>query len=176
MADEQMKKLVVVFVCIICVLSGCALRKEIVIPRSKIQETVSKKFPYDRDIGIARFTVQSPEVYFKGKNIGLRAVYFVHLLDKEVRGSLDVNGHVVYKPETGSFYLQDFTVEDVRLNEKDLLEKVKIQKIVDKVISNYLDGFRIYRLDPRDQKQSLARSYIREIFVRNDDLVVVLGY
>mgnify|MGYP001283937405 CR=1 FL=1 len=62
------------------------------------------------------------------------------------------------------------------LNEKDLLEKVKIQKIVDKVISNYLDGFRIYRLDPRDHKQSLARSYIREIFVRNDDLVVVLGY
>ena len=176
MVHEQMKKVIIIAVCIICVLTGCALRKEIVISKAKIQESVSKKFPYDKDIGFARFTVQSPEVYFKGKNIGLRAVYFAHLLDKEVRGSLDVNGNVVYKSETGSFYLHDFTVEDITLNEKDLLEKVKIQKIIDKIISNYMDGFRIYRLNPHDHKQNMARSYIKEIFVRNDDLVVVLGY
>ena len=170
-----MKKVITIAVCMLFAFSGCAFRKEIVIPRAKIQESVSKKFPYDKDVGIARFTVQTPEVYFKGKNIGLRAVYFGNLLKKEIRGSVDVNGNVVYKPETGAFYLHDFIISDLTVNEKDLLEKVKVQKIIDKIISNYLDGFFLYRLNPNDYKQNLARLYVKDIFVRNDDLVIVLG-
>ncbi len=176
MIYEQMKKIILIFICMLLTCTGCALRKEIVIPRAKLQEAVSRKFPYDKDIGIARFTLQVPEVYFRGKNIGLRAVYFAHLLDKEVRGFVDVNGNIIYKPETGAFYLHDFNITDITLNEKDLLEKLNIQKVIDKIINNYLDGFLIYRLNPRDHKQNLARSYVKEIFVRNDDLVVVLGY
>jgi len=170
-----MKKVIIIAVCILFAFSGCAFRKEIVIPRAKIQESVSKKFPYDKDVRIARFTVQTPEVYFKGKNIGLRAVYSGNLLKKEIRGSVDVNGSVVYKPETGAFYLHDFIISDLTVNEKDLLEKVKVQKIIDKIISNYLDGFFLYRLNPHDYKQNLARLLVKDIFVRNDDLVIVVG-
>ena len=172
----HMKKVIVIAVCLVFAFSGCALRKEIVIPRAKLQESVAKKFPYEKDVGIARFTIETPEVYFKGKSIGLKAVYSANLLEKEIRGSVDVNGHVIYKPETGTFYLHDFVVSDITVNEKDLLEKVKVQKIIDKIISSYLDGFRIYRLNPRDHKQNLARLYVKDILVRNDDLVVVLGY
>ena len=171
-----MKKVIIIAVCMLFAFSGCALRKEIVIPRAKIQESVSKKFPYDKDVGIARFTLRAPEVYFKGKNIGLKAVYYANLLEKEIRGSVDVNGNIIYRPETGAFYLHDFIISDITINEKDLLEKVKVQKIIDKVINNYLDGFLIYRLNPNDHKQNLARLYVKDIFVRNDDLVIVLGY
>ena len=171
-----MKKVIIIAVCMLFAFSGCAFRKEIVIPRAKIQESVSKKFPYDKDVRIARFTVQTPEVYFKGKNIGLRAVYSGNLLKKEIRGSVDVNGNIIYRPETGAFYLHDFIISDITVNEKDFLEKVKVQKIIDEIISNNLDGFRIYRLNPHDYKQNLARLYVKDIFVRNDDLVVVLGY
>jgi hypothetical protein len=65
-----MKKAIIIAVCMLFAFSGCAFRKEVVIPRAKLQESVSKKFPYEKDVGIARFTVQTPEVYFKGKNIG----------------------------------------------------------------------------------------------------------
>jgi hypothetical protein len=171
-----MKKVIIIAVCMLFAFSGCAFRKEVVISRAKLQESVSKKFPYEKDVGIARFTVQTPEVYFKGKNIGLRAVYFGNLLKKELRGSVDVNGNIIYRPETGAFYLHDFIISDITVNEKDFLEKVKVQKIIDETISNYLDGFRIYRLNPHDYKQNLARLYVKDIFVRNDDLVVVLGY
>jgi hypothetical protein len=176
MIHQQMKKAIIIATCMLSAFSGCAFRKEIVIPRAKIQESVSKKFPYDKDVGIARFTMEAPEVYFKGKNIGLKAVYCTHLLEKETRGSVDVNGKIIYKPETGAFYLHDFVISDITVNEEDLLEKVKVQKIIDKIISNYLDGFRIYRLNPHDHKQNLVRLYVKDIFVRNDDLVVVLGY
>lgn len=176
MISQQMKQAAVIAVCMFFAISGCALRKEIVIPRAKIQEAVFKKFPYDKDVGIARFTVHPPEVYFKGKNIGLKAVYSAHLLEDEIRGFVDVNGHIIYKPETGAFYLHDFVISDFTVNKKDLLEKIKIQKIIDKVISNYLDGFRVYRLNPHDHKQNLARLYVKDIFVRDDNLVVVVGY
>lgn|GEM_PF-640168 len=173
---KRMKKVIIVSVCIFLALAGCALRKEIIISRAKLQEAVSRKFPYDKDIGIARFTLQTPEVYFKGKNVGLKAVYFAHLFDKEVKGTFDINGNIVYKPETGSFYLHDFAIADITANQKDVLEKINVQKGIDKIINTYLDGFLIYRLNPRDHKQNLARSYVKEIFVRNDDLVIVLGY
>ena len=146
------------------------------IPRAKLQESVSKKFPYEKDVGIAHFTVQTPEVYFKGKNIGLRAVYSGNPLNKEIRGSVDVNGNIIYRPETGAFYLHDFIISDITVNEKDLLGKVKVQIIIDKIISNYLDGVLMYRLNPHDYKQNLARLYLKDIFVRDDDLIVILGY
>lgn len=176
MVYEHMKKVIIVCISIFLCLAGCTLRKEIVIPRAKLQEAVSKKFPYDKDIGIARFALHSPEVYFKGKNIGLKAVYSANLLDKQARGTFDINGNIVYKPETGSFYLHDFAIADITVNQKDMLEKINIRKVIDTIINTYLDGFLVYRLNPRDHKESLARSYVKEIFVRNDDLVVVLGY
>jgi len=170
-----MKILTLIAVCLFLAVCGCALHKEIVIPREKIQESVSRKFPYSKDVGIARFTLQDPEVYFKGRNIGLRAVYYGNLLDKEVRGSVDINGNVIYKPETASFYIHDFTIADITVNESNILEKVKYQKIIEKAISSYLEGIRIYRLDPHDSKQNLARSLVKDIFVRGDNLVLVLG-
>ena len=157
------------------VFSGCAFRKELVIPRAKLQESVSKKFPYDKDVGIARLTVQSPEVYFKGKNIGLKAVYYGNLLEKDIEGSVDLNGSIVYTPETGTFYLHDLVLSDVTVNEANLLEKVSLQRIIDEIIRTYLDGFPIYRLDPHDYKQNLARLLVKDVFIRDDDLVIVLG-
>mgnify|MGYP001768297571 CR=1 FL=1 len=170
-----MKKVIVAILCASFALSCCALRKELVIPRTELQEKVSKKFPYARDIGIARLTVQSPEVYFKGKNIGLKAVYSGNLLNADVRGTVDIYGRVVYASETGAFYLRDLVVADVTINEKSLLQNTTMQKTVDKIVSNYLEGFCIYRLNPDKSKENLARLLVKDIFVRDDDLVILLG-
>lgn len=175
MDHAGMKKAIAIAVFIIIALSGCTLRKEIVIPRTEVQELVSRKFPYDKDIGIARVIVQDPQVYFEGKNIGLKAIYQGSLLGKKVMGSIDVNGNIVYKPETGVFYLYDFVVAGFTINENSFIEKGNLQEVVNVIIGNRLNGFPIYRLDPKDFNQNLGLLLVKDVFVRNDDLVVVLG-
>jgi len=170
-----MKKVIIIAICIFVTFSGCAFKKEILIPRAKIQEAISKKFPYQKDALIARLTMQTPEVYFKGKNIGLRVFYYGNFLAQEIKGFVDVYGNITYEPETGTLYLHDFTIADITANENNLLEKINLQKIIDKVATDYLDGLPVYRLDPHDYKENLARLLVKDIFVRNDDLVIVLG-
>jgi len=170
-----MKKVIMIAVCMLLAFSGCAFREEIVIPRAKIQESISSKFPYDKDAVIIRLTVETPEVYFEGKSIGVKLFYHGNFLTKKIKGYADINGKIVYKPETGAFYLHDLTIADITINENNLSDIVNLQQIIDKIISRWMDGFCIYRLDPDDYKQNLARLLVKDIFVRNDDLVVVLG-
>ena len=170
-----MKRVIIIVVSMLFVFSSCAFQKETIIPRAKIQELVSKKFPYDRNVLIARITVQAPEVYFKGKRIGLRLSYYGNFLGEEIKGSADFNGNIIYKSQTGAFYLSDFIISDIAFNEHDFSEKAKLQNLIDNIISNYLNQFPVYHLNPDDFKQNLARLLIKDVFVRNDDVIIVLG-
>ena len=170
-----MKKVIIIAVCMLFAFSSCAFQKEIIIPRAKIQELVSKKFPYDRNVIIARLTVQAPEVYFKGKRIGLKLSYNGNFLEEDIKGSVDFNGNIIYKPQTGAFYLSDFIISDITVNEYNFSEKAKIQKLIDDIISNYLNDFPVYRPNPDDFKQNLARLLVKDVFIRNDDVIIVLG-
>lgn len=175
MTGRQINNIVLIVLCIVFTLSGCALRKEFVIPRAKLQESVAKKFPYAKDIGIARLTVEAPEVYFKGQNIGLKALYECNLLSADVRGTVDVNGRIIYRPETGAFYVRDLVVSDFSVNKNNILENLNLQNIINKMMGNYLDGFPLYQLNPNDYKENMARSLVRDIVIRDDDLVILLG-
>lgn len=170
-----MKKVIIISVCMIFAFSSCAFQKEIIIPRAKIQELVSKKFPYDRNVLIARLSVQAPEVYFKEKRIGVKLSYYGNFLGEEIKGSADFNGNIIYKSQTGAFYLSDFIISDIAFNEHNFSGKDKLQKLIDSIISNYLNDFPIYRLNRDDFKQNLARLLIKDVFVRNDDVIIVLG-
>lgn len=170
-----MKKVIIAILCVFFAAPGCALKKELVIPRAKLQESVAKKFPYAKDMGIARLTVETPEVYFKGQAIGLKALYACHVLSADVKGTIDVSGRIIYRPETGAFYVRDLVVSDFTVDKGNIVENVKLQNIMDKMVGTYLDGFPLYQLNPNDYKENLARSMVRDIVIRDDDLVILLG-
>jgi hypothetical protein len=170
-----MKKIIIIAACMLFAFSGCAFHKEIVIPRAKIQELVSKKFPYDRDVIIAHLKVQAPEVYFKGKRIGLKLPYYGNFLGEQIEGYADFNGNIIYKSKTGTFYLSDFIISDITVNGQNFSEKLKLQRMIDNIIYNYLDEFPLYRLNADDFKENLARLLVKDVFIRNDDVIIVLG-
>ncbi|MFH2012769.1 MAG: DUF1439 domain-containing protein [Pseudomonadota bacterium] len=170
-----MNRLIIIALCMLFTFSSCAFQKEIIIPRAKIQEVVSQKFPFDRNILIANLTVKAPEVYFKGKSIGLKLSYNGNFLEEELEGSADFNGNIIYKSQTGAFYLGDLIISDITVNEHNFSEKNKLQKLIDDIISNYLDDFPVYRLNPDDFKENLARLLVKDVFIRNDDVIIVLG-
>jgi hypothetical protein len=59
---------------------------------------VAKKFPYKKNAVIAKIDLNSPQIYFKETNIGLKLKYYGNFLDKEINGYFDFSGEIYYKP------------------------------------------------------------------------------
>lgn len=154
--------------------AGCGKFKKIInIPQSTIQDALDEKFPVDKNVVVARITLSSPEVYLKDPCIGMKMMYVGNLMEKEVQGDLDVNGHLVYRK--GAFYLDDFKIVNFTVNEKEFSSEGKLKKIVMKILKNYMDGYPVYRLKQSDFKQSLAKLLLKDVVIFNDELVVTIG-
>ncbi|HOD52601.1 MAG TPA: DUF1439 domain-containing protein [Candidatus Hydrogenedentes bacterium] len=156
-------------------LAGCnAMHREITIPRARLQEMVDKKFPYDKNAVVARFKLDSPEVYFAGSNIGMKLNYYASLFDKELQGNADFNGRLAYKPEEGAFYLTDFDIVDITINQANFSHEDQLKTAILKVVNNYLDGYPVYRLDEAGFKQKLGKLLLKEVRVEGESLIVVM--
>lgn len=166
-----MNKLIIAAVLLVFV--GCGFKKEIVIPRDTIQTTLDKKFPFDRSMVVLRITLMEPKIYFKNTNIGINLKYWGSYLEKEIEGTMDLNGHIRY--EKGSFYLDSLDIVEVSMNEKEFSSNGKLRKIVISLLKNYLECYPVYKLKQSDFKQNLAKLLLRDITVDGDNLKVVVG-
>ncbi len=171
-------------VMIVTVLAGCShLQTEVEIPKSKIQQVVDEKFPYHKNAVIARFRLESPEVYLSDPNIGVKLAYYGDLLDKEIEGRADFCGQIAYKATEGAFYVSDFDVVDISVDqasfsEPDKLEAALLMMVNNyllKIVNDYLDGYPVYCLDQTDFKENLGKLLIKGVRVQGNNLVVALG-
>ena len=157
-------------------LNGCEkFQKDIIIPQTKIQEMVDHKFPFDKNIVIARLTLDSPSVYFKNENIGMKLNYFGNFLNKEVKGVVDFNGQLIYKKDKGAFYLSQFEIVEISINENNYSDMEKLKSSISNITTNYLDDYPVYRLNQKDFKQSLALLFLKEIKVNSSSLIITMG-
>jgi hypothetical protein len=171
-----MKLKILLFVILVFCLVGCGkFEKEILIPKSTIQSMVAKKFPYKKNAIIAKMKLSSPRVYFKDTNIGLKLDYYGNFLEKEINGLIDFNGQIFYKPEKGAFYIKNFQITDIRVNEANFSDKNKLKNVILKIVSNYLEDYPVYRLNPTDFKQSIAKLLLKSVSVKDDNLSVLLS-
>jgi len=149
--------------------------KDIHIPRSTIQKLLDKKFPYDKNAVIARFVLDSAQVYFKDKNIGMKLSYYGNFLNKEVSGIVDFKGSMTYKSETGAFYLSDFDIVDIRVNQANFSHKGKLRQTVRQITNNYLSTYPVYRLNQKDFKQNITRFLLKKVRIQGQNLIVTVG-
>jgi len=155
-------------------LIGCGgtFQKEIVISREEIQEMVNAKFPYDKNALVARLTLHDPQIYFVENNIGMRLEFKGNWLEKEIKGYVAFDGKIAYR--RGAFYLEEFNVtEFAETNVNSDTERLR--GILANVVNNYISKHPVYKLNPRDFKQNLAKILLRDVFVRGSDLVAVVG-
>ncbi len=172
----KMKTTVLLLLILVVGLGGCGkFEKEILIPKSKIQSMVAKKFPYKKNAIIAKMNLSSPQVYFRETNIGLKLDYYGNFLEKEINGLIDFNGQIFYKPEKGAFYIKNFKIVDIVINEANFSDKKKLKSAVLKIVSNYLEDYPVYRLNPTDFKQSIAKLLLKSVSVKDDNLSVLLS-
>jgi hypothetical protein len=156
--------------------SGCGnFHKTITIPRATIQELINKKFPIDRNLIIARLTLETPSVYFKQQNIGVKMNYIGNFLTEEIKGSFDVNGRIAYKQDKGAFYLTDINIEEFEVNGLDLANGDKIKNVMQNIANNCLEKYPVYKLNQDKFKQKIAKIFLEELTVKGETLIIKLG-
>lgn len=170
-----MKKELIFIVITIMLISGCGkFQKEVLISKDQIQATLNKKFPYDKNAIIARLTLDSAKVYFKNENIGLKLSYYGNFLNKEIKGIVDFNGKIFYNNSKGAFYLHEFEIAEISVNESNFSQQEKLEATVLKIVKNYLDDYPVYRLNQGDFKQNLAKLALKDISVQGENLAILL--
>lgn len=173
---KNILRLMIISAFVLMVVIACGLfQKDIYISKAQIQEMLDKKFPYDKNVIIARLTFDSPAVYFAEKNIGLKLNYYGKFLDKEIKGFLDFNGQIAYKQKNGAFYLSNFDIVEIVVDNGDFSNVEKLKTTILKIVEKYLAMFPVYKLDQNDFKKNLASLLIEDVNVKNEQLVITLG-
>jgi hypothetical protein len=149
--------------------------REIVISQAQIQEIVDQKFPIEKNLGFAKINLESPSIYFKNENIGIRLNYSGSILKKSASGVVDINSQIIYRQDKGAFYLSNFNIDEIAINEASFSDKEKIKTTVSNVLSFYLDDYPIYTLKQKDFKQNLAKLLLKDVKVQGDALVLTMG-
>ncbi|GGC06226.1 hypothetical protein GCM10011352_35580 [Marinobacterium zhoushanense] len=90
-------------------------------------------------------------------------------------GSIDISGGVSYMADEGKFFLTDPVVENFSVQGLAESIKPKVNKAIEKALSEYFSKNPIYTLKKTDLKQAAAYAVLKNVSVEGKDLVVVLG-
>ena len=172
----MMKKLLIPLILLLMVFTGCkGVEKEISIPESTIQKMIEKRFPIEKHSFATNIRLFSPKVFFQDNNIGLSLQYSASLLKDEIGGNMSFKCKPVYKPESAAFYLSDFVMTEITVNNETRLEKDKLMGLISSIMNNIFKDHPLYKLNPDDYKQSLAKMVLKNVTVRGNDLVLLLS-
>lgn len=162
---------------LIGLLSSCnKFPLKITVTEQKIQKVLDKKFPYKKDLVVAKIMAYDPHVHIKGHTIYVDVSFSGGILSKSVEGTLKVAGYIHYKQETKAFYLKDFAIIKLNLSKGEGKQKNRVVSALNKFLPAYLHSFPVYKLNSKKYKQNLARMLLKNIKASEQSLIITLAF
>ena len=96
-------------------------------------------------------------------------------LGRAFRGTMAFDAGVDYNADKGEFYLVDSRIEELELDEVPGQYRTLVRELANHVLGRYLDQLAVYRLDPDDFEESLAKLVLKEVAVEGGRLVLHIG-
>jgi hypothetical protein len=173
-----MKKVMLMIILALFVFSGCkGIEKEVIISKSTIEKIIEKNFPIENGSSLAKIKLFSPQVFFIDNSIGLNMQYSVALLIKEAEGTVSLKCRPVYKPENTSFYMINFELTDITMNNVDsFVDKDRIMELISTIVNILFSDTPLYQLNPNDYNQNLAKMLLKSVSIQGDNLVLLLSF
>ncbi len=158
------------------IITSCSRAEyKINISEKKVNDIISAKFPYDKNLIIARLILENPYIDFFNNKVAIDFDYKGNLLDKTIFGSVSVDGDIIYKKEHGKFYLSNFEIRDIVLNSENVNDKSKVIRAINEILVNYFDKIPVYTLKSGDFKESLVKLLLKDIETEEDNFIITLG-
>ena len=95
--------------------------------------------------------------------------------EKPLGGSVDVSGTIKYMPEEGAFYLTQPDIENLLIEGLSEKYKSKASTVIEKALTNFYSSRPIYTLKSSDAKQIAAKMVLKNLVVKEKNVVVTLG-
>lgn len=152
---------------------------KITISEQRIQEAVEAEFPVERSIaGLAGASLVDPRVEIRSGEDRLTFTTGVEI-DTPLRdpqaGTATVSSGIRYDPSTGSFYLQDPTIESIEAAGISVEILDKLSGPLARALGTVFNTREIYTLDSSDTAQRAAQLVLRSAEFRDGSLVLTLG-
>lgn len=154
----------------------------VTIPEQTIREKLNERLPISKKyLSIFEVTLDNPRVELDSEKnriaTGLDVTLNIRVNgnDKPLGGSVDVSGTIIYVSEDGAFYLNEPIIE--KLSIEGLPEKYtsKASTVVEKALSNFYSSRPIYTLKSSDIKHVTAKMILRNLVVKEKNILLTLG-
>ena len=148
------------------------------IPREMIQKQVEAQFPIERRDGLLFVRFANPGVDLDGERdrIVFRASMEVSALGLwNAPGMVSVDAGLSYEPPEGAFYARDAVIRELELGGLGSEALQQVRTLASTLLKSRLEKIPLYRLNPRDTKENLARLLLRSVRIEDRSVVVTLG-
>jgi hypothetical protein len=150
----------------------------VTVTAAELQRELSRKLPLTRTGRLVTVTVSSADVALAegSDRIGLRAAATVQApLVRPLSGTVQLDGKLRYAPEQGELWLDDVRVLDLGVAAIPVSLKPTVEELVGGLARSVLARTPVYRLKQESFKQSLAKLVLRDLRVRDGQVVATLG-
>jgi len=188
MLGRNLKKIILIFIATIFLISiGVYFYfsdKEYVFSfsESQIREKLATKLPLNKKyLLFFEVRLDNPRVSLtNGSNrvaAGLDVILniWIDKNPKPLGGSIDATGGIKYVKDSGEFFLTEPVIEHLSMQGIPDKYTKKVNLVLTKALSEYYDSHPIYVLKPIDVKKAAARLVLKNVIIKNQNLVVVLG-
>ena len=96
-------------------------------------------------------------------------------LGRRFIGQLALDAALDYNADMGEFYLVDPRIQELELANVPDKYRSLARQLAEQIGGRYLDRFAVYRLDPDDFEESLAKLVLQNVAVTGGRLVIFIG-
>ena len=152
------------------------------ISESQIKAAMEQKLPLTKTyLFIIDVTLENPRVELRDGSSRIAGGMDVELNirinenPEPLGGSIDLSGGVSYVSDGGHFFLIDPVVDNFSIQGLAENIKPKVNKAIEKSLSEYFSKNPIYTLKKADLKQAAAYAVLKNVSVEGKELVISLG-
>jgi len=159
-------------------LVGCGASYTVRLSAGDIEQSLARKLPVSKTKFLVTATVHAVSVELRADEdkIVLRPEVDVTVVGHPaLSGRALVEGQIRYAPEQGEFFFDRPKVTDVAIAGLPPAVRPVTEEVIAKLAEAYLATMPLYRLNPNDFKQSLAKLVLKAVRVRQGYLEIVLG-
>jgi hypothetical protein len=156
-----------------------AFSYDVKVSASQIQEKVQEKFPYKRKDFLMTTTIKNAKVKLKKASDRLYIdadIKLVLMGGHTSEGNAKFNSGIRYNKDNKSLFLEDVKVESIQMSNIRNSYKEMVSEIVQNVANVVLKKEPIYTIKPDGELQKKAIEFLKEVKIRNENVVLTFGF
>jgi hypothetical protein len=154
---------------------ACASQQEITVQRRDIQAGLAAKFPMEKDAVVVKAKLNSPEVYFRNGDLGVKLHYSGRYMHRLAEGEIEFRGPLTYRPDRGAFFMEKVEVVDFTVNRRSEANRDTLQAIIEHFVTEIAAETPIYKLNQREFESDLSDLLVKRLHTWGGGMIVTFG-